>query len=251
MRQVARRWCWSVGAAARAAPTVTAQQAKQGAKRAVSITTTTTTTTTTGVAAASTVGQMRVFDARHVRAHQQQLGAQMRCMHVAAAALARGAAAPSAEPATSTANATTAKPKITTYDIRTHSESGLFHSVTIKGESWNYANLDSFFGFIERAADELNIQRGGTVKLPTHRKEYTVLSSPHVYKQHRSQYVLKTHKRCIKIKNVTEETAASFVEYIMTNAPPGVASRVIMRAAASMPRAATTTNTRTRAARAQ
>eukprot|EP00043_Microstomoeca_roanoka_P015093 m.150420 g.150420 ORF g.150420 m.150420 type:complete len:203 (-) comp16175_c3_seq1:20-628(-) len=124
---------------------------------------------------------------------------------------------------------------VTSYDIKKHSESGLFTSMTIKAESWNYAVLDSFFGFIERTADELGIERNGRVSLPTHRKRYTVLSSPHVSKKHRSQYELKTHKRCIKIKNVTEETASAFIDYIMTHAPPGIASRVIMRAAEKMP----------------
>ena len=66
------------------------------------------------------------------------------------------------------------------------------------------------------------------VRLPTHKKVYTVLSSPHVYKQHRSQYVRKTHKRCIRINNITEETAATFIDYIMDNAPAGVSSRVTM-----------------------
>ncbi len=77
------------------------------------------------------------------------------------------------------------------------------------------------------------------VRLPTHRKEVTVLSSPHVYKKHRSQYVMKTHKRCIQIRNITEETAATFIDYIMNNAPPGVSSRVTLRSVAKVPANAT------------
>eukprot|EP01147_Barroeca_monosierra_P009743 gene9742-1946_t len=116
------------------------------------------------------------------------------------------------------------QPSITSYDIKKHSESGLFKTMTIRSESWNYAVLDSFYGFIERTVDELGLERGSRVRLPTHRKKYTVLSSPHVSKKHRSQ-----------IRNITEKTASSFIDYIMKHSPPGISSRVLLRSIEAVP----------------
>lgn len=46
----------------------------------------------------------------------------------------------------------------------------------------------------------------GPVPLPTRKEKYTVLTSPHKYKDARDQYEIRTHKRLLDIVNSTEKT---------------------------------------------
>eukprot|EP00049_Salpingoeca_infusionum_P003912 m.72474 g.72474 ORF g.72474 m.72474 type:complete len:191 (+) comp12336_c1_seq5:2236-2808(+) len=124
---------------------------------------------------------------------------------------------------------------VTSYELTEHSKSGLFSSVQIRCESWNKPVLDGYMAFITRAADVLDISRNGIAGLPMLRQKFTVLSSPHVYKQHRSQYELRTHKRVVKLKDLTEQTAATFIEYVTKHCPPGISMRVQVKALEKLP----------------
>lgn len=46
----------------------------------------------------------------------------------------------------------------------------------------------------------------GPVPLPTRKEKYTVLTSPHKYKDARDQYEIRTHKRLLDIIDSTEKT---------------------------------------------
>ena len=46
----------------------------------------------------------------------------------------------------------------------------------------------------------------GPIPLPTRRERYTILVSPHVYKDARDQYEIRTHKRLMQIVDPTEKT---------------------------------------------
>lgn len=46
----------------------------------------------------------------------------------------------------------------------------------------------------------------GPVPLPTEREVFTVIRSPHVYKDSREQFEIRTHKRLIDILNPTPKT---------------------------------------------
>ena len=46
----------------------------------------------------------------------------------------------------------------------------------------------------------------GPIPLPTRKEKYTVLISPHVYKDARDQYEIRTHKRLLDIVEPTERT---------------------------------------------
>ena len=46
----------------------------------------------------------------------------------------------------------------------------------------------------------------GPIPLPTHKKIFTVLRSPHVNKKSREQFQLRTHKRLIEIYTPTQKT---------------------------------------------
>ena len=59
----------------------------------------------------------------------------------------------------------------------------------------------------------------GPIPLPTDRQVTTVLRSPHVYKDAREQFEMRTHKRLI---DITEPTAKTIDALMNLNLPAGV-----------------------------
>ena len=59
----------------------------------------------------------------------------------------------------------------------------------------------------------------GPVPLPTEIKKFTVLTSPHVDKDARDQFEIRTHKRLIDIVDPTQKTMEALMEL---NLPSGV-----------------------------
>ncbi len=52
----------------------------------------------------------------------------------------------------------------------------------------------------------------GPIPLPTERKVFTVLRSPHVNKKSREQFQLSTHKRLLEIYNPSREIVDAFMK---------------------------------------
>jgi len=52
----------------------------------------------------------------------------------------------------------------------------------------------------------------GPIPLPTRRKLYTVLRSPHVDKKSLEQFEIRTHKRLIDITNSTQKTLDALMD---------------------------------------
>jgi len=65
----------------------------------------------------------------------------------------------------------------------------------------------------------------GPVPLPTHRREFTVLISPHTDKNAQEHYQIKTHKRVIDILNPTSKTIDSLMHLDL---PAGVDIQIKM-----------------------
>ncbi len=59
----------------------------------------------------------------------------------------------------------------------------------------------------------------GPIHLPTHIRKYTVLRSPHVDKNSREQFEVRTHKRLIDIFEPTQELISALSELQLS---PGV-----------------------------
>ena len=57
----------------------------------------------------------------------------------------------------------------------------------------------------------------GPIPLPTKKDKYTVLSSPHVYKDAREQFEMRTHKRLIEIYDHTPKTIDSLTNLSLPN----------------------------------
>ena len=68
---------------------------------------------------------------------------------------------------------------------------------------------------LDQSADkivETGAQISGPIPLPTERTIYTVIRSPHKYKDSREQFEMRTHKRLIDIVNPTPKTVDSLMK---------------------------------------
>lgn len=79
--------------------------------------------------------------------------------------------------------------------------------IRIKMKSFDYRLLDKE---VKSLVDKIRRTGGnvrGPIPLPTRKERFTVLISPHVNKDARDQYEIRTHKRLLYIINPTEKTA--------------------------------------------
>jgi len=73
-------------------------------------------------------------------------------------------------------------------------------------KSYETSNLDQSCQKILQAVRTSGIEAVGPVPLPTKIRRYCVLTSPHVNKDAREQFEIRTHKRIIDIYKPTEST---------------------------------------------
>ncbi len=73
----------------------------------------------------------------------------------------------------------------------------------IKLRAFDHRLLDRSVKDIVEIANRTGMKILGPVPLPTEKKLYTVLRSPHVNKKSREQFEIRVHKRLIWITNVT------------------------------------------------
>ena len=79
--------------------------------------------------------------------------------------------------------------------------------ITLK--AFDHKLLDSSAIQIDEAAEGTGAQVSGPIPMPTKIKKFTVLSSPHVDKNAREQFEMRTHKRVIDILDPTTRTIDS------------------------------------------
>ncbi len=72
---------------------------------------------------------------------------------------------------------------------------------------------------IIEAAESTGASIAGPVPLPTRKKIYTVLRSPHVNKDSREQFETRLHQRLIDVKDLSAETVDRLMQLDM---PAGV-----------------------------
>ena len=65
---------------------------------------------------------------------------------------------------------------------------------------------------IINTAKRTGAQVKGPIPLPTRKERYTVLISPHVNKDARDQYEIRTHKRLLDILEPTEKTVDALMK---------------------------------------
>ena len=78
--------------------------------------------------------------------------------------------------------------------------------VRIKLKSFDHNLVDQSSEKIVKTVKTSGAVVSGPIPLPTHKKIYTVLRSPHVNKEAREQFQLSSHKRLMDIYNASSKT---------------------------------------------
>ena len=79
-------------------------------------------------------------------------------------------------------------------------------NIRIKLKAFDHRLIDQSTREIVETVKRTGAQIKGPIPLPTHKERYTVLISPHVNKDARDQYEIRTHKRLMDIVNPPEKT---------------------------------------------
>ena len=91
--------------------------------------------------------------------------------------------------------------------------------IRIKLKSYDHRILDQSAVQIVEAAERTGAAVIGPVPLPTHIRKFCVIRSPHVDKDSREQFEIRTHKRLIDIVDPTPKTIDALTTL---NLPAGV-----------------------------
>ena len=86
-------------------------------------------------------------------------------------------------------------------------------------KAFDHKVLDLWAGQIVEAAERTGAQVAGPVPMPTSIKRFCVLRSPHVHKDSREHFELRTHNRLIDILEPSSKTIDSLTRL---NVPAGV-----------------------------
>jgi len=79
-------------------------------------------------------------------------------------------------------------------------------NIKIRLKSFDHRLIDVSTKEIVDTAKRTGAQVKGPVPLPTRKERFTVLISPHVNKDARDQYEIRTHKRLVVIVSPTDKT---------------------------------------------
>ncbi|AEW44773.1 MAG: 30S ribosomal protein S10 [Arsenophonus sp. ER-BJ3-MAG3] len=78
--------------------------------------------------------------------------------------------------------------------------------IRIRLKAFDHRLIDQSTTEIVETAKRTGAQVRGPIPLPTRKERFTVLISPHVNKDARDQYEIRTHKRLVDIVEPTEKT---------------------------------------------
>lgn len=91
--------------------------------------------------------------------------------------------------------------------------------IRIKLKAFDHRVLDESAGQIVETAEHTGARVAGPVPLPTHIRKFCVIRSPHIDKDSREQFEIRTHKRLIDILEPTSKTIDALTKL---NLPAGV-----------------------------
>ncbi|MDN6640067.1 MAG: 30S ribosomal protein S10 [Tetragenococcus sp.] len=84
--------------------------------------------------------------------------------------------------------------------------------IRIRLKAYEHRVLDQSADKIVETAQRTGAAISGPIPLPTQRSVYTVIRSPHKYKDSREQFEMRTHKRLIDIVNPTPKTVDALMK---------------------------------------
>ena len=79
-------------------------------------------------------------------------------------------------------------------------------TIRIRLKAFDHKLIDQSAGEITETAKRTGAMVKGPIPLPTKKERFTVLISPHVNKDARDQYELRTYKRMLDIVEPTDKT---------------------------------------------
>ena len=85
-------------------------------------------------------------------------------------------------------------------------------NIRIRLKAFDHRLIDQSALEIVDTAKRTGAQVKGPIPLPTKKERYTILISPHVNKDARDQYELRTHKRLMDIVNPTDKTVDALMK---------------------------------------
>ena len=84
--------------------------------------------------------------------------------------------------------------------------------IRIRLKAFDHRLIDQSASEIAETARRTGAQVRGPIPLPTRKERFTVLVSPHVNKDARDQYEIRTHKRILDISNPTDKTVDALMK---------------------------------------
>ncbi|MGZ8094743.1 30S ribosomal protein S10 [Methylosarcina fibrata] len=85
-------------------------------------------------------------------------------------------------------------------------------TIRIRLKSFDHKLIDQSAGEIVETARRTGALVKGPIPLPTKKERFTILISPHVNKDARDQYELRTYKRLLDIVEPTEKTVDALMK---------------------------------------
>ena len=89
---------------------------------------------------------------------------------------------------------------------------GRYSSLRLRLKAFDHKLVDQSAREIAETAKRTGAQVHGPIPLPTRKELFTILISPHVDKDARDQYEIRTHKRMIDIINPSEKTVDALMK---------------------------------------
>lgn len=84
--------------------------------------------------------------------------------------------------------------------------------IRISLKAFDHRLIDTSTSEIVETAKRTGARVRGPIPLPTRKERFTVLISPHVNKDARDQYEIRTHKRMIDIEKPTDRTVDALMK---------------------------------------
>ncbi len=109
--------------------------------------------------------------------------------------------------------------------MATSSNKNEAYKIRVRLKSYDHRVVDEAGKKILETALSTGAKVKGPIPLPTHRKWFTVIISPHTDKDSQEKYVIRTHKRLIDIVNPTSKTIDSLMHLEL---PAGVDIQIKM-----------------------
>lgn len=88
--------------------------------------------------------------------------------------------------------------------------------IRIRLKAFDHRLIDQSTQEIVETAKRTGAQVRGPIPLPTRKERFTVLVSPHVNKDARDQYEIRTHKRVLDIVQPTDKTVDALMKLDLT-----------------------------------